>query len=93
MFQLVTDHPMITMSIVMCVSVATYHEYQLRFRPLFISKSEIETLTAEFIQDHGENAADVVSSLIERAEFRVDPFEQGQLRRVLKHIAESRPRA
>ena len=93
MFQLVADHPMITMSIVVLGCVAAYHEYQLRFRPLFISKSEIETLAAEFIQDHGENAADVVSSLIERAEFRVDLFEQGQWRRVLKHIAESQHRA
>ena len=93
MFQLVSDHPMIAVSIFMFVSFVAYHEYQLRFRPLFISKSEIETLAAEFIQDHGENAADVVSSLIERAEFRIDPFEQGQWRRVLKHIAESQPRA
>ena len=93
MFQLVSDHPMIAVSIFMFVSFVAYHEYQLRFRPLFISKSEIETLAAEFIQDHGENAADVVSSLIERAEFRVDPFEQGQWRRVFKNILKSQRQA
>ena len=92
MFQFVADHPIIAMSIFMFVSAGAYHEYQLRLRPLFISKSEIETLAAELIASHGENAADVVSSLIERSEFRVDPFEQGQWRRVLKHIAESQPR-
>ena len=87
MFQFVADHPMIAISIIMFVSAGAYHEYQLRLKPLFISKSEIETLAAEFIEDHGENAADVVTNLIKRAELRVDPSEQGQWRRVLRHIA------
>lgn len=80
---------MIAMSIALFLSVATYHEYQLGLRPLFISESEIETLAAEFICDHGEGAAGVVSNLIGRAELRIDPLEQGQWRRVFKYILES----
>ena len=86
MFEFVSGYPMIAMSIVMLLCAGAYHAYQFRLRPLLIPKHVIETLATEFRCDHGTEAADVVSNLIDRAQFRGDPFEQGRLKRVLKHI-------
>ena len=86
MVQLIVDHPTIAASIIVMLSVAANHEYELRLRPLFIPKSEIETLAATARRDHGADAAFVASILIDRAQIRIEPFEQGQWRRVLKYI-------
>ena len=74
------------------LSVAAHHEYELRLRPLFIPKSEIEVLASTALFNHGADAAFVVSIWIDRAQIRIEPIEQGQWRRVLKHILKNQYR-
>jgi hypothetical protein len=91
MFSFAIDHPIIMMTASMFLAVGAYYEFQLRLRPLIIPYKEIESMAAELLTQHGSEAGYVASTLIDRAEHRVDPYEQGRWRRVLKFLEANNP--
>ena len=91
MFHFLTDHPKITLLALMFFGSGAYYEYQVWLRPLLIHESEIEGLAEELLAQHGHEAHNFVTTLMDRAERRVELFEQGRLRRVLNYLEARQP--
>ena len=91
MFHFFTDHPMFCLLALMFLGSGTYYEYQVWLRPLLIPESEIEGLAEELLVLHGLEAHNFVTTLMDRAERRVELFEQGRLRRVLNYLEARQP--
>ena len=91
MFHFLTDHPMITMLALMFLGSGAYYIYQVWLRPQLIPESEIAVMAEELLAQHGLEARNFVTTLMDRAERRVELFEQGRLRRVLNYLEARQP--
>ena len=91
MFYLLIDHPMFCLLALMFLGSGAYYEDQAWLRPLLIPESEIAGMAEEILAQHGHEAHNFVTTLMDRAERRVELFEQGRLLRVLNYLEARQP--
>jgi len=86
MRQILTDYAPFVFFLGLVAAVGLWHAWDIRIRPLFIPKAEIDAIVDELITKHGSRAEEIAYIKEDRAWRYSDIYEQGKWRRVRREL-------
>jgi hypothetical protein len=80
------SHPLLCLFGLFLGGIGLWHIWDLRIRPLFIPRAEINALADTLIERHGPEAERVAYGEESHAWYYCDVYEQGKWRRVRREL-------